>query len=103
MMNGSGIAEFRMSVGVADCHKMHTLLVRLVHRQDAFRRKSMDCRDHGCSHQCGKRIWLVIAPWILDFASHVDAMWTHVVLGLLVAAISAWALWDERQNPHAPA
>ncbi len=45
-----------MSVGVADCHKMHTLLVRLVHRQDAFRRKSMDCRDHGCSHQCGKRM-----------------------------------------------
>jgi len=36
-----------------------------------------------------------------NFASHVDAMWTHVVLGLLVAAISAWALWDERQNPHA--
>jgi hypothetical protein len=46
--------------------------------------------------------WLVIAPF-LDFASHVEAMWTHVVLGLLVAAISAWALWDERQNPHARA
>jgi hypothetical protein len=37
------------------------------------------------------------------FRRHADTMWTHVVLGLLVAAISAWALWDERQNPHARA
>jgi hypothetical protein len=35
---------------------MHTFPIGLVHRQDAFRRKSMDCRDHGCSHQCGKRM-----------------------------------------------
>lgn len=48
-------------------------------------------------------IWLVLAPWLLDFATNANAMWTHVVVGLLVAAISAWALWDERQNPHAEA
>ncbi|WP_155251019.1 SPW repeat protein [Sinorhizobium meliloti] len=48
-------------------------------------------------------IWLVVAPWLLGFAPNANAMWTHVVLGLLVAAISAWALWDERQNPHARA
>lgn len=48
-------------------------------------------------------IWLVVAPWLLDFNTNANAMWTHVVLGLLVAAISAWALWDERRNPHAPA
>lgn len=46
-------------------------------------------------------IWLVVAPWLLDFATNANAMWTHVVVGLLVAAISAWALWDERQHPHA--
>ncbi|MCA1368520.1 SPW repeat protein [Bradyrhizobium sp. BRP14] len=48
-------------------------------------------------------IWLVVAPWLLDVATNVNARWTHVVLGLLVAAISAWALWDERQNPHVQA
>nr|WP_139812011.1 SPW repeat protein [Ensifer aridi] len=48
-------------------------------------------------------IWLLVSPWLLNFAANVNAMWTHVVLGLLVAAISAWALWDERQNPHARA
>lgn len=48
-------------------------------------------------------VWLAVSPWVLQFAANVSAMWTHVVLGLLVAAVSAWALWDNQQNPHAHA
>jgi predicted MFS family arabinose efflux permease len=48
-------------------------------------------------------VWLIVSPWLLQFAANMNAMWTHVVLGALVAAVSAWALWDNRQNPHAHA
>ncbi len=47
--------------------------------------------------------WLVVSPWVLQFATNQSAMWTHVVIGLLVAAMSAWAVWDNRQHPHAHA
>jgi len=47
--------------------------------------------------------WLVISPWLLAFAANLNAMWTHVVIGVLVAALSAWALWAYRQDPHAHA
>ncbi|PDT43717.1 SPW repeat protein [Sinorhizobium fredii] len=46
-------------------------------------------------------LWLIVSPWLLQFATNINAMWTHVVLGVLVAVVSAWALWDYRQNPHA--
>jgi hypothetical protein len=48
-------------------------------------------------------LWLVVSPWLLDFATNINAMWTHVVIGGLVAIMSAWAAWDEWQNPHAHA
>ncbi|QRM53219.1 SPW repeat protein [Sinorhizobium sp. BG8] len=48
-------------------------------------------------------LWLIASPWLLGFTSNAGAMWTHVILGALVAAVSAWAVWDERQNPHAHA
>jgi hypothetical protein len=48
-------------------------------------------------------LWLIVAPWVLGFAGDAGAMWTHVVLGVLTAAVSAWALWDYRHSPHATA
>jgi hypothetical protein len=45
--------------------------------------------------------WLIIAPWVLGFAGSMQARWTHVVLGLLTAAVSIWAVWDYRHTPHA--
>jgi hypothetical protein len=48
-------------------------------------------------------VWLIVSPWLLGFAVNVNAMWTHVIVGVLVAAVSAWAVWDYRQNPHAHA
>jgi len=48
-------------------------------------------------------VWLIVAPWVLGFAASVNAMWTHVVLGVLTVAMSGWALWDWRHTPHAHA
>ncbi|MET4689461.1 SPW repeat domain-containing protein [Sinorhizobium fredii] len=45
--------------------------------------------------------WLMVSPWLLQFAANMNAMWTYVVLGVLVTTVSAWALWDYRRNPHA--
>lgn len=46
-------------------------------------------------------LWLIVSPWILGFMANVNAMWTHVILGVLVAAIAAWAVWDYRHHMHA--
>jgi hypothetical protein len=48
-------------------------------------------------------LWLIAAPWVLGFAANVNAMWTHVVVGVLAAAVSAWALWDYRHDRHVTA
>jgi SPW repeat len=48
-------------------------------------------------------LWVAVSPWILGFAATTNAMWTHVVLGLLVAAAAAWEIWDVRHQPRAAA
>ena len=48
-------------------------------------------------------LWLIVSPWLLRFAANMNATWTHVVMGVLVAAVSAWAIWGHRQTPHAHA
>ena len=48
-------------------------------------------------------LWLIVSPWLLGFAANVNAMGTHVVLGVLVVAASAWAVWDHRHHPPAHA
>ncbi|MEW6630571.1 MAG: SPW repeat protein [Pseudomonadota bacterium] len=47
-------------------------------------------------------LWLIVSPWLLHFTAETHAMATHVVLGVLVVAASAWAVWDVR-HPHAHA
>lgn len=48
-------------------------------------------------------IWVVVAPWVLAFSAITNAVWAHVVLGLLVAAAAAWEIWDVRHQPRAAA
>ncbi|PSJ61124.1 SPW repeat protein [Kumtagia ephedrae] len=48
-------------------------------------------------------VWLIVSPWLLGFAANMTVAWTHVILGVLVAAASAWAVWGHRQDPHAHA
>ncbi|ENN85412.1 hypothetical protein RHSP_52562 [Rhizobium freirei PRF 81] len=47
-------------------------------------------------------LWLIASPWLLGFAANANAMWTDIVLGVLVAAASLWAVWDVH-HPHAHA
>jgi hypothetical protein len=43
--------------------------------------------------------WLVVCPWILRFDDDPLAMRTHLVVGLMVAAIAAVELWLIRHSP----
>ncbi len=38
-------------------------------------------------------VWTIAAPWVVQFAASEAAMWTHVVVGLIVAAASLWKLY----------
>lgn len=42
-------------------------------------------------------LWAIAAPWLIGFAAIVGAMWSHVVLGVLVAIAAAIELWQEYQ------
>jgi hypothetical protein len=46
-------------------------------------------------------LWLVVAPWIVGFTNAIAARWTHVVLGLLVAAVAGWGVWFVRIHKSA--
>jgi len=48
-------------------------------------------------------LWLVASPWLLGFTGNLRAFWPHMAVGLLTAAVSAWAVWDYRHEPHATA
>ena len=37
-------------------------------------------------------LWLIAAPWLLEFTNVPIARWTHFVIGVLVAAFSGWTL-----------
>lgn len=45
-------------------------------------------------------VWLIIAPFVLSFATNQHALWTHIVLGVLTAIVSFWSVWDFRHSPH---
>jgi hypothetical protein len=45
-------------------------------------------------------LWVAASPWLLGFAGVATAMWTHLVIGLAVAALSGYGIWllsDERR------
>ena len=46
-------------------------------------------------------LWLLISPWVLGFTGNAGAMWTHVVIGLAVAALAAVELWLVQRHPPA--
>ncbi|MGD9880507.1 MAG: SPW repeat protein [Reyranella sp.] len=49
-------------------------------------------------------LWVAVSPWVLNFAGHEAARWTHVVIGLIVAALAGVTLWHTHQTPpHAAA
>jgi SPW repeat len=45
-------------------------------------------------------LWVAASPWLLGFAGVATAMWTHLIIGLAVAAVSGYGIWllsDERR------
>ena len=44
-------------------------------------------------------LWAAVAPLALGFADQASALWTHVVLGLVVAALAAGRLWAGTSRP----
>jgi hypothetical protein len=46
-------------------------------------------------------LWLLISPWVLGFTGNAGARWTHVVIGLAVAALAAVELLLVQRHPPA--
>jgi hypothetical protein len=44
-------------------------------------------------------LWTVAAPWVLGFAGIAAAMWSHVLAGVVVAALAAVGLWFAGNRP----
>ena len=42
-------------------------------------------------------IWLLLSPWALGFAGYRDITVNSVIVGLLVIALSAWAMMRDKQ------
>ncbi|HZT18961.1 MAG TPA: SPW repeat protein [Dongiaceae bacterium] len=48
-------------------------------------------------------LWVFLAPWLLGFTAVGAALWAHVALGLLVAFVAGWEIWQVWHRPHAAA
>lgn len=48
----------------------------------------------------GVGLWVAMAPWVLGFADRGLLMWTHVVIGLAVAAVAVFELWRLFVSPE---
>lgn len=44
-------------------------------------------------------LWTIAAPWALGFAGIAAAMWSHVLAGVVVAALAAVGLWFADNRP----
>jgi uncharacterized membrane protein len=44
-------------------------------------------------------LWVLISPWVLGFTADTHALWSHVILGILLAALAGVELWRLHQSP----
>ncbi len=45
-------------------------------------------------------LWLLASPWVLRYADQSMLKWDAVIVGLVVAALAAWALASGRRQGH---
>ncbi len=47
-------------------------------------------------------VWLIVAPFVLGYTGITAALWNDVVVGIVVAALGAWAAvaLGQRQHPQ---
>ena len=41
-------------------------------------------------------LWVLISPWILGFSAFAPAMWSNVVVGVLIIICSLWNLFGRK-------
>lgn len=46
-------------------------------------------------------IWLVVSPWVLNFAASQYAVWNAVLGGVVIILAAGWNLIEEQQASHA--
>jgi hypothetical protein len=44
-------------------------------------------------------LWVLVSPWALAFQANATAMYTHVIVGIIVAVLAAIELWLVHRNP----
>ncbi len=42
-------------------------------------------------------LWLIASPFVLGFTGVTEAMWNHIIVGLLIGADAVWVIL---QKPH---
>lgn len=35
-------------------------------------------------------LWLLVSPWVLGFTSMVTPMWSHIIVGVIIALLALW-------------
>lgn len=45
-------------------------------------------------------IWLIIAPFVLGFATQAGPTWNQVILGVLIGGDAAWAMLQKTGGRH---
>jgi len=38
-------------------------------------------------------LWIAVSPWVFGAAGNPRVLWTHIVVGLAVAALAGWRAW----------
>ncbi len=38
-------------------------------------------------------LWVIVSPWALSFSANATAMWTNVIVGIVVAVLAAIEIW----------
>lgn len=46
-------------------------------------------------------LWLIASPWVLGFTYDQNAFWAAIIGGAVIAAMGAWASYDESSTGHA--
>ena len=46
-------------------------------------------------------LWVIASAWLLGFAGVSSALWTHLIVGVLVAILAALELWRVHGTPPA--
>ena len=44
-------------------------------------------------------LWSIVAPWALGFSAIAAATWSHVIAGLVIAALAAANVWFAHNRP----